>query len=107
MMKKHIVTALSCAMLSFGLMAQEDMNVQWNKKYDHQTEMVGTGLEGPNELSYISTDKGITVFKTSDGSVVWTKRFKDITENLRKIDEFVPFWESDCLFLIKNWVRIN
>lgn len=98
MMKKHIVTALSCAMLSFGLLAQGDMKVQWNKKYDHQAEMVGTGLEGPDELSYISTDKEITVFKTSDGSVVWTKRFKDITENLRKIDEFVPFWESDCLF---------
>jgi len=97
-MKKKVLTALSFTLLSFGLFAQEEMQVEWNQKYDHKTERVGTGLEGPGELSYIATDKEMTVFKTSDGSVVWNKKFKDMTERLRKIDEFVPFWESKCVF---------
>lgn len=97
-MKKQIITALSCAFLSLGLFAQEEMSVEWTKKFEHKSDRVGTGLEGPNELSYIATDKEITVFKTSDGSVVWSKRFKDLTDRLKKIDEFIPFWESNCLF---------
>ncbi len=98
-MKKQVLTAVSCILLGFSSFAQEDMKVEWTKKFEHKTDRVGTGLEGPNEVSYISTDKEITVYKTSDGSVVWSKAYKELTPNLRKIDAFAPFWESDCLFL--------
>jgi outer membrane protein assembly factor BamB len=97
-MKTKMLTLVAALTFSVAAIAQEEMQVEWEKKFDHKAEIVGTGLEGPKELSYIATDKEITVYKTSDGSVVWSKRFKDMTERLRKIDEFVPFWDSDCLF---------
>lgn len=98
-MKKQLLTAISFALLSFGLSAQEDMKVEWSKKYDHQTDWVGTGLEGPKEVSYIATNKEITVYKTADGSIVWSKAYKELVPSLRKVDAFAPFWKSDAIFL--------
>ena len=98
-MKKQILTALSCALLSVSLFAQEDMKTEWTKKFDHQTNWVGTGLEGPKNVSYIATNKEITVYKTNDGSVVWSKPYKELVPGLRKVDAFAPFWESNAIFL--------
>lgn len=98
-MKKQIIIAVSCCLLSLGFMAQEDMQVEWTKKYEHKTQWVGTGLEGPNEVSFIATEKKITVFKTSDGSVVWSGAYKEIVPKFRKVDAFAPFWESGAIFL--------
>ncbi|MCB0801843.1 MAG: PQQ-binding-like beta-propeller repeat protein [Flavobacteriales bacterium] len=98
-MKKQLIAISTGLLLSIGLFAQEDMKVEWTKKFEHKAERVGTGLEGPNEVSYIATDKEITVFKTSDGSIVWSKRYKEMVPRLRKIDAFAPFWESDAIFL--------
>ncbi|MBL4710260.1 MAG: PQQ-binding-like beta-propeller repeat protein [Flavobacteriales bacterium] len=98
-MKKQIITALSCCMLSLGLMAQEEMQTEWTQKYDHKTQWVGTGLEGPDKVSFIATEKKITVFKTSDGSIVWNGAYKNIVPKFRKVDAFAPFWESGAIFL--------
>lgn len=98
-MKKQILTALMCTVLGLGSFAQEDMKVEWTKKFDHKTDWVGTGLEGPGEVSYIATDKEITVYKTSDGSIAWSKPYKELVPGLRKVDAFAPFWESDAIFL--------
>jgi len=95
-MKK--VFALSM-LLCTGLLAwaQEDMPIVWEKKMDHRILYSGTGLE--DEISYTASDKEITAFKNSDGSVVWTSKFKDLAPKLGKIDELIPFWESDVIFL--------
>ena len=98
-MKKQLFTAGFCLLLGLGSFAQEDMKVEWTKKFDHKTDRVGTGLEGSDEVSYIATDKEITVYKTSDGSIVWSKAFKELVPRLRKIDELAPFWGSDAIFL--------
>lgn len=98
-MKNSILTAISCIALTTGVFAQEEMKTEWTKKFDHKTDWVGTGLEGPKEVSYIATDKEITVYKTSDGSVVWTKSYKELVPGLRKVDAFAPFWKSDAIFL--------
>ena len=98
-MKNQITTALGFVFLSLSISAQNDMKVEWTKKYDHQTNWVGTGLEGENEVSYIATNKEITVYKTSDGSIAWSKAYKELVPGLRKVDAFAPFWESDALFL--------
>lgn len=98
-MKKQIIAALSFCALSLGVMAQEDMQIEWTKKFEHKTDWVGTGLEGPNEVSYIATDKEITVYKTSDGSIVWSAAYKELLPKFRKVDAFAPFWESNAIFL--------
>ena len=103
-MKKQLLIISGLVSMSIGVYAQEDMKEAWTQKYDHKTERVGTGLEGEGEVSYIATDKEITVFKTSNGDVVWTNKFKEITPNLRKIDELIPFWASDAMFLFDKKV---
>lgn len=101
-MKKSALFIISVFIASITIQAQEEMPVAWTKQYDHKAEWVGTGLEGEGEVSYISDQKDITVFKTSDGSVVWTKRFKDLAPKLRKVDELIPFWKSGCIFLFEK-----
>lgn len=93
------------ALLMFAataMCAQDEMSLVWESKMDHRSEYKGTGLEG--EVSYVASDKEITVFKNSDGSTVWTGKFKDIAPNLRKIDELEPFWKSDVIFLFDRKV---
>ena len=94
-----IVIGLLSSSLAF---AQAEMDVEWTKSFDHKTEKVGTGLEGDGEVSYISDSKTMTVFKTSDGSVSWSKDFKELAPKLRKIDAIIPFWESGCIFLFEK-----
>ncbi len=101
-MKRSLFVVAALIFGSFALNAQEEMEVAWTKSYDHKGERVGTGLEGEGEVSYTSDSKTMTVFNTSDGSVVWSKDFKDLAPKLRKVDELIPFWKSGCVFLFEK-----
>tara|TARA_R110001592_G_scaffold307299_2_gene580895 strand:- start:428967 stop:430619 length:1653 start_codon:yes stop_codon:yes gene_type:complete len=94
-MKNKIIAILMLA--TTAIYAQKDMSVVWEAKMEHRSEYKGTGLEG--DVSYVASDKEITVFKNDDGSIVWSKKFKEIAPNLRKIDELEPFWKSNVIFL--------
>ena len=78
--------------------AQDDMPVVWESKMDHKIQYNGTGTE-ERGYSYAASDKEITVFENATGKVKWTKRFKDVAPKLGKIDELIPFWESNIIFL--------
>lgn len=92
-------TSTSAALLiTLSLAAQKDMPTIWESKMDHKIEFTGTGTEGRG-YSYAATDKEITVFSNVNGSVRWSAKFKELAPKLSKIDELIPFWESDCLFL--------
>ena len=90
--------SLSALMLCTGLHAQDDMPVVWESKLDHRIEHCGTGTEGRG-YSYAADDKEVTVFDNNTGKVKWTGRYKDITPKLKKVDELIPFWESNAIFL--------
>jgi outer membrane protein assembly factor BamB len=77
--------------------AQEDMTTVWETKLPHQIQFSGTSLEG--EHSYAASDKEISLFDNNSGKIIWTKSFNDIAPKLRKIDELIPFWESNTIFL--------
>jgi len=83
---------------SFAMKAQDDMPVIWENKLDHRIMYNGTGTENRG-YSYAASEKEITVFKNKTGEVIWTKKFKDIAPKLSKIDELIPFWESNTIFL--------
>ena len=83
-----------------GLTAQEDMTVVWESKLSHQILFSGTSLEG--EHSYAASEKEMTVFDNNSGKTIWTKDFKEIAPNLRKIDELIPFWASSTIFLFER-----
>ncbi len=84
--------------LTLAAFAQDDMTVIWETKLEHQTMYSGTGTE-ERGYSYAADDKEITVFDNKTGATKWTGRYKDLTPGLRKVDELIPFWESDAVFL--------
>jgi outer membrane protein assembly factor BamB len=83
---------------TFLLKAQDDMPVIWENKLDHRIMYNGTGTEDRG-YSYAASEKEISVFKNKTGEIIWTKKFKDIAPKLSKIDELIPFWESNTIFL--------
>jgi len=97
-MKERTTTTIATGLLCLALHAQKEMPVVWTNKLDHKIEFTGTGTE-ERGYSYAATDKEITVFDNNTGQVKWSGKFKDLTPKLRKIDDLIPFWESDCLFL--------
>ena len=96
-MKTILVTLLAIVFTLAGF-AQEEMPTVWSTDLKIKFTHTGTGLE-KNGYSYVASDKEMAVFNNHDGSVYWKKTFKEIAPNLKKIDELVPFWESNIVFL--------
>jgi outer membrane protein assembly factor BamB len=96
-MKKLLFLILA---VTYGLtgMSQKDMPTIWSKDMGIKFTYTGTGLE-VNDYSYVADAKQMAVFSNKNGSIYWKKTFKEIAPNLKKIDELVPFWESNIIFL--------
>ncbi|MCF6342174.1 MAG: PQQ-like beta-propeller repeat protein [Bacteroidales bacterium] len=96
-MKKLLLIVLA---LTFGFagMSQKEMSTVWSKDMGIKYTYHGTGLE-ETDYSYVADAKQMAVFSNKDGSIYWTKTFKEIAPNIKKIDELVPFWESNIIFL--------
>ena len=95
-MKKILTPLLLSA--AIGLHAQEEMTTVWETKLEHRFDYTGTGTE-ERGYSYSADDKEMTVFDNKSGATKWTGRYKDLTPKLNKVDELIPFWESDAVFL--------
>jgi outer membrane protein assembly factor BamB len=99
-MKKRFLLLL--ALISYlGIFAQDQMPVIWESKMDHKIMFNGTGTEDRN-YSYAASDKEITFFANQTGRVKWTKPFKEIAPKLRSVDELIPFWESNAMFIFER-----
>lgn len=94
---KQLITPL-LLLSAIGLRAQEEMPILWETKLEHRIEQTGTGTE-ERGYSYAADDKEMTVFDNKSGKTKWTGRYKDLTPKLNKVDELIPFWESDVVFL--------
>lgn len=94
---KHFLSPL-LLITALGLQAQEDMPTVWETKLGHRFDYTGTGTE-ERGYSYAADDKEMTVFDNKTGATKWTGRYKDLTPKLSKVDELIPFWESDAVFL--------
>jgi len=96
-MKNLLLTFLAIILINLGF-SQEEMPTVWTQdmgiKYVHS----GTNTEA-GDYSYVASEKEMVVFSNKDGSVYWRNEFKSIAPNLKKIDELVPFWDSDVIFL--------
>lgn len=94
---KKLLTFATLLIFAFVANAQEDMSIVWETKLGHQILHSGTSLEG--EHSYAASDKEISLFDNNTGKVIWEKKFGDIAPKLNKIDELIPFWDSNTIFL--------
>ena len=98
-MKRFKLTMI-VALMFFSAIAQEDMPTVWATKLGHKIIYHGTDLSDEAEsYSFAASEKEITIFKNADGKTIWTKAFKELAPKLRKIDELIPFWESNVIFL--------
>lgn len=96
-MKRKFFLLLASAAWFFGF-AQEDMTIVWETKLDHEILHTGTGTEDRN-YSYAASAKEITFFVNATGRIKWTAKFGDLAPKLSKIDELIPFWEANTVFL--------
>ncbi len=95
---KSLLSTVCLLLVATGiLLAQEEMSSVWEAKLEHKIE--NTGISDGKGLLLASNDKEISIVRNKDGSVVWTRRFKDIAAGLSKIDEQIPMWESNAIFL--------
>lgn len=97
-MRKQILLMFALISSAFLANAQDEMPTVWESRMDHKIQYTGTGTE-ERGYSYAASDKEITVFDNATGKARWSKRFKEIAPKLGKIDEIIPFWESDIIFL--------
>lgn len=96
-MKKQILLFFAVIGLAVAY-AQGDMPVVWETKAPHKIMFNGTGTED-RSYSYIASDKEISFFANETGRIKWTKAFKELAPKLSKIDELIPFWEANTIFL--------
>lgn len=96
-MKKPL-SLLFLLLFSILLKAQDDMPMVWEHKLEHKIMFTGTGTE-ERGYSYAASEKEMTVFSNTTGETIWTKDFSDIAPKLNKIDELIPFWEANTIFL--------
>ena len=98
MKRKTIALGL---ILSFSsvLYAQkvEEMKTVWEKKLSHDFDV--TGVDETNGIIHGSNDKNFSTIKESDGSIIWSQKFSDIFDNIRKVDLQIPMYEAKAIFL--------
>jgi len=96
-MKKQILSIFAF-MVFLGVFAQDEMPTVWEMKAPFKVMFNGTGTE-QRGYSYIASDKEIALFANETGRIKWTNTFKALAPTLSKIDELIPFWEANTIFL--------
>ncbi len=78
--------------------AQDDeMKEMYSKEIGHSFHI--TGHSDEDDYCYASNEKEVTVMKNSTGELKWTKRYKEISPEINKVDEIIPLWDADALFV--------
>jgi outer membrane protein assembly factor BamB len=96
-MKNRSIIAAVFLLVGVSLWAQEEMSTVWEANVGHKMDYMYTGLE--DKVSICADDKVITAVNNSDGSIRWSKPFKEIAPKLKRVNEMIPFFESNCLFV--------
>ena len=96
-MKKTITLLAAIAIGQFGF-AQEEMAQTWETKCDHPIQFA-TGFTSSKGYTYGSSQKTITIVDNKTGQIKWSKKFDDMAKKLGKVDEIVPLWDANALFL--------
>ncbi len=81
---------------SFG-QKPEEMKVEWSATTTHTyTE---TGLSEKEKIAHGSNEKFFSLISTDDGKLKWSKSFKDISNDIGKVELQIPMYESNAIFL--------
>jgi outer membrane protein assembly factor BamB len=92
-MKKMLIMLM---FVSKCLLAQEDMTTVWEVKLDHKSE--NSDIDFKKGLMLSSDDSRVSIVQAADGKILWSKKFKEITPELKKVDDQIPMWDANVLF---------
>lgn len=98
-MKNLILTGLTIGLASMMSYAQkyEEMKPTWEIETTHP--FTETGLSEEKAIVHGSNEKMFTMVSALDGKVKWSKKFKEIDEQIGKVDLQIPMYESNAVFL--------
>lgn len=85
------------ALASFCASAQEDMKEIYKKEIDHSFDYTANGDD--SGYSYASSAKEISVFNNKTGDLLWNKKYKEISDQLGKVDDIVSMWDAKVIFV--------
>jgi outer membrane protein assembly factor BamB len=77
--------------------AQDDMKELYKKEIDHPFEYTANGNE--SGYSYASSSKEISVFNNKTGELLWNKKYKEISDQLGKVDDVISMWDAKVIFV--------
>ncbi len=95
-MKKFVIVMLSVFVFS-GVIAQDNMKVIYEKEVDHSFDNTANGDD--NGYSYASSGNEISVFNNKTGELLWNKKYKEISEQLGKVDDIISMWDAKVIFV--------
>ncbi len=97
MRKKFIVTLTFLFVLFAAMQAQKPAEMQevWRVSLNHDFDNVGIH----NDILYGSNDKNYSVLKTASGGVMWSSKFKEISDKINKIDLQFEVYDANALFM--------
>ncbi len=93
---KKLLT-LAGVLLGTLTFAQDEMAEVFVKEIGHSFTI--TGHSDEDDYCYASSEKEITVLKNSTGELKWNKKYKQVSDQLNKVDEVIPLWDADALFV--------
>ena len=95
-MKKLAIVMLA-AFTCISVMAQEEMKVIYEKEVDHSFDNTANGND--DGYSYAASAKEISVFNNKTGDLLWNKKFKEVSDQLGKVDDIISMWEAKVIFV--------
>lgn len=99
-MKRFMLIGVVAMFATANVKAQKPTAMQqvWQVKLSHDFDESGTD----DNVLYGSNEKNYSVLKTSDGSVVWSSKFKDIYPKINKIDLQFEVFDANALFMFER-----
>lgn len=99
-MKRFILIGFAALFATAHVKAQKPTAMQqvWQVKLNHDFDESGT----EDDILYGSNDKNYSILKTSDGSVVWSSKFKEIYPKINKIDLQFEVFDANALFMFEK-----
>ncbi|CAN5205911.1 hypothetical protein BH09BAC3_BH09BAC3_03510 [soil metagenome] len=92
-----LVIIVVATFAAFSVNAQEDMKEIYKKEIDHSFDYTANGDE--SGYSYASSSKEISVFNNKTGDLLWNKKYKEISDQLGKVDDIISMWDAKVIFV--------
>ncbi len=94
---KRLVVVMLTVFAFIGAMAQDEMKVIYEGEVDHSFDNTANGRD--DGYSFAASGKEISVADNKTGKLLWNKKFKEISDQLGKVDDIISMWEAKVIFV--------